>query len=491
MKKLHRALEGNALVVTMVTIALVAGFIALSIDLTGSVSRNVKRSLLLRQAINIGDAATEMAFADWRAACIQNYAVPAPKGKTFNNAALPSPSPGNFPGINYDLTNFDVVGLDSTWTPVSNSTTPDKTMGPNPQDYSYYYLATADVVIPTMTSKNPKSLTDPGNVVAKVRRVLEKYRHNKTDKAIDYKDDLEIHPGPTFVVNGDVHTNGNLYTAHSTLTLSGTTTYSGQWTVGFMPGDGQHNGEVPAMPSWGAGQPPAQEQAEVPFGIDIADYHSLIDNVSDTDPLYPYSYSNNANYTFKVTIDANNVVTIYNSKGVNITGITGNNANGQAAALFNSAVTTNDSIADNREGATTGTSKIRVVTLDVGAITAQANSAGNKIDFSSPVIYITDLSADPTGMTNKRAIRLKNGASLPPSGLTIASSNPVYIQGDYNTGMTSTQQPQSDITPDPTNEPSANPASPTVPGYTRVPAAVIADAVTVLSNSWSDSNGSI
>ena len=34
----------------------------------------------------------------------------------------------------------------------------------------------------------------------------------------------------------------------------------------------------------------------------------------------------------------------------------------------------------------------------------------------------------------KRGIRLKNGAIMPDNGITVASANPVYIQGDYNTG---------------------------------------------------------
>jgi hypothetical protein len=52
---------------------------------------------------------------------------------------------------------------------------------------------------------------------------------------------------------------------------------------------------------------------------------------------------------------------------------------------------------------------------------------------------------------------------LPSGGLTLASLNPVYIQGDYNVGQTSDYSD-------------------------RVPSAVFGDAVTILSNSWNDSN---
>ncbi|MDD5712248.1 MAG: PilX N-terminal domain-containing pilus assembly protein [Smithellaceae bacterium] len=80
---------------------------------------------------------------------------------------------------------------------------------------------------------------------------------------------------------------------------------------------------------------------------------------------------------------------------------------------------------------------------------------------------ITALSDPPTGSdpnilyvsSTSNSVRLVNGSSLPTGGLTVASSNPIYIQGDYNTA-------------------SAQPAS------------VIGDAITVLSNSWSDASSS-
>src|SRR5437763_15843773 len=59
--------------------------------------------------------------------------------------------------------------------------------------------------------------------------------------------------------------------------------------------------------------------------------------------------------------------------------------------------------------------------------------------------------------------------------MSFSAENPVYIQGDYNTGGT----PPSD---------SGTYTSPTVNGYTRVKAAVIGDAINILSGAWSDAN---
>jgi hypothetical protein len=67
----------------------------------------------------------------------------------------------------------------------------------------------------------------------------------------------------------------------------------------------------------------------------------------------------------------------------------------------------------------------------------------------------------------RRALKLVNGGinggvnNLPASGLTVASENPVYVQGNYNATTLATAEP-------------------------NVPAAIIADAITLLSNNWND-----
>ena len=65
----------------------------------------------------------------------------------------------------------------------------------------------------------------------------------------------------------------------------------------------------------------------------------------------------------------------------------------------------------------------------------------------------------------RRALKLTGGSSLRTSGLsglTIASENPVYVQGNYNSTAANT------------------------PTETHIAASVIADAITVLSNAWND-----
>ena len=82
----------------------------------------------------------------------------------------------------------------------------------------------------------------------------------------------------------------------------------------------------------------------------------------------------------------------------------------------------------------------------------------------------------------------------------MVSANPIYIQGDFNTGRgydnntNGTSNGKPDGLPDNNVNPPSNsglPAdagTPQVAGYKRQPCSIIADAVNVLSNKWNDTN---
>ncbi len=138
------------------------------------------------------------------------------------------------------------------------------------------------------------------------------------------------------------------------------------------------------------------------------------------------------------------------------------------------AITTNQTIQDNREAAT-----IRLATLDVSKLVTSVSSGNPNYTSSSftNIIYIYDSSATSGA---RRAIRVKGGTKVPTSGLTIVSNNPIYIQGDFNTGGS----PPSDSTSQ------NDPTTPQVSGYTRAPCSVVGDAINLLSNVWNDANSS-
>jgi hypothetical protein len=87
----------------------------------------------------------------------------------------------------------------------------------------------------------------------------------------------------------------------------------------------------------------------------------------------------------------------------------------------------------------------------------------------------------------RRALKLVNGGrgNLPANGtqgLTVASENPVYIQGNYNACTNAVPNQGNNF--DPACAGGAGFGN--QPGVDHVSAAVIADAVTLLSNSWND-----
>ncbi|MFH0786442.1 MAG: PilX N-terminal domain-containing pilus assembly protein, partial [Pseudomonadota bacterium] len=138
---------------------------------------------------------------------------------------------------------------------------------------------------------------------------------------------------------------------------------------------------------------------------------------------------------------------------------------GTASLNVNPVSTGSTALYDQREG-----HSMTVTTVDIGKLEQSTNAmtalnnppvVGGTVQDAN-ILYIESSSVNS-------AVKLINGATLPSIGLTVASKNPVYVKGDYNT----------------TNNPTGNPVN--------NPAAILADAVTVLSNNWDDahSNSSI
>ena len=106
-------------------------------------------------------------------------------------------------------------------------------------------------------------------------------------------------------------------------------------------------------------------------------------------------------------------------------------------------------------------------TLDIYGMTPMAGAGGAPLD-PTATVYGTVLNA--VARTNppiffRRALKLVNGGlgNLPVDGLTVTSENPVYVQGYYNANASGFGDPHAS-------------------------AAIIADAVTLLSIAWNDWN---
>jgi hypothetical protein len=489
--------SGSSLVVVVVIMATLLVIVGMAAEYTTTVNRLVQRTTTQQNALSAADATIEVLFTNWRAICRATPTTPLPSN-SFSSISLPTNTILSLPASSkfakagslsdltdeydptYTVSNVKIVAVNGTLQPLAGpgiapvpAVGMSQTGSINTTSASYNYIASADVTLPALS----------GNVIAKVRRVFSKQQLSPWNWAIFYVDPLEIHPGPLFTVTGWVNTNSTLYTAHNTLTFADKVTYAADWFIGFMPGDGQHP-ETPASPNWPSNLPPARDTALQPFGMDSSaifsssdpnpnndSYHELIQipAAGYTDPLATSRYWNQASVAIK--IDAGNNVTIGqpNTDGT----ITPFNASNPLYVMFSGAISTNHPIQDNRETAT-----VRLVNLDVSKI--ENNTAGLAPTYKAAgfngIVYIYD-SSNTSG--SRRGVRLVNGSKIPSMGLTVASLNPIYVQGDYNTGGA----PLSDGSPgDPTN--------PQVSGYNRAPCAVIGDAVDILSNSWNDANSS-
>lgn len=493
---------GSTMLIVLTVLGTLSACVIAALNYTAVVSRDVMRSNTLRSSYEVGDGVMEYAFAHWREICRQQTNMQLPtetfniQYPTANFTGIPLPSQAIFSGVTsftastgdnpasgtpYTVANYKIVAVDPQLAALATTTTsPPPSRGQNLGSASYFYLASADVTLPAFAGKP---------IAVKLRRVFEKKLESPWSYAIFYADRLEIHPGPPFTVTGWVHTNERLYTGHSSLTFGSKVTYTDDWSIGFAPGDMSHTSDTPAAPGQPSNLPPARDQAKQPFGLDSTrifnstdtnpnndSYRELVEQPtsSSTDPIAEARYYNQADV--RVLIDASNVVTIKNKTDTTVTGSsTGNDL--KLYQTFTAALTKNESLKDNREAAT-----MRIATLNMDtiykALTPIASGGTGELVGTGfkGIVYISDTSGSSTV---KRGIRLKNGAKMPAGGLTVASDNPVYIQGDYNTGRTGTAET-------PSNTANNGTGNPVVAGYAKQPCAVLGDAVMILSNSWTD-----
>src|SRR5262245_9055975 len=279
--------------------------------------------------------------------------------------------------------------------------------------------------------------------------------------------DLEISPGPNMTFNGPVHANSNVYMgAGSTLSFDSTITSAGTiqrqikrtsdipW--GNDPSIKDANGNYRNLnfdhtyrPGFGSTWSAAawQAQATSTFGSTVRDSAMGVGQIVPPVPELFYNPSNPDVIAHQLIEVANagdaadlRAAKMYSKAGLKIVDGVATDQSGNGVTLP-AGVITSKSFFDAREDRT-----MSVVEVNVGLLRSSGAAPANG------VMYVA------TTGTPGAAVRLVNGAQLPSQGLTVVSQNPTYVQGDYNT-------------------------------VNKVPAAVLADAITVLSNRWA-SNGS-
>ncbi len=535
MKKPSRSISGSGLLAVIFTMSVVAGLVAAVYSVTSTQVAVARREVTRAAAVTYGDGVMESLFDQWRNAMI-SVSNTTDRASGLTNAALSStlalPTSTNLPPPpDVSVLSWSVTAQ----TPLLAPTT-DSAGRPTPENGTnsslrvrLYYLATVTVQHPGLA--NNRTVTLQRAFVRAGRNVFDNFFFGTQPK-------VEFHPGPPMYVSGTAYIGGDLFTAHNSLHFTQDVTYTGTHTLDFRPEDSRYGVETPnittggSTPSglddnWDVNNPPrygAQQKLldtplssldpnfiDDPSANDVDSdgnnnnngFHEIIEEQntvgpSNPDPLQLDSTTSErlaSNADYRIYVDSTNNITIY--KGASGSALSTSNPEYMA---INAALTTNTAVKDARQG-----DNVRNVTIDVSKITSAYTSS--KISDTvgggdGLLFYVRDKSVGTSVITNvvdsssgattsvtsagQRGIKLVNGASLPACGLTIATPNTVFIQGDYNTGTTSSAKPPSNTASSYT-PPTDNP-NPYVTGYNRAASAVAGDSVNVLSNAWNDAN---
>ncbi len=338
-----------------------------------------------------------------------------------------------------------------------------------------------------------------------------------------FQNNMEFYRPATMIVGGLVHTNSSLWASSSssgTLTFTGNVSYAGNYSTTQDPpyasawSGWSANAQIkPTYPNGEANQVTKVPAAQ-PMGVSLTTVFNTLDANPNNDGYREIIEMPVAGFTDPAEVASrrmfNKAGLVVSIVGTTATVIPQNGTVVTPAQLLavQTAFTGKTTIYDQREG-----KSVDVANIDVSKLTPTLNTLSTSGGFNgvlyvvdnTPVVpatpYVPAVIADPKkgivgspaipanpGSPNVKTVRLQNGGVLPDSGLTIASQNPVYIQGDYNTGTNAANAPTK-VPANSTGNPN-NTDSPTVPGYTRKPSAVMGDAVMFLSNGWSDGNSS-
>ena len=305
--------------------------------------------------------------------------------------------------------------------------------------------------------------------------------------AIFYNMDLEINPGDTMTINGKVHSNNTIWatgnSAAKPLTFSNLVDYVTGYSNTRSTNDPStaRSGNVVNILS---GSPALGQALSMPIGtnndpsvvISVLGIPPVgIAPLSDAGQSYVYNQadlivSNSAagtNYVYYQNFNASPSQSLVPMDVTNVISGTTN---------YSYSFVTNVSFYDYREAKTVKAVQLNVGKLNTWLTTSVSGQTLNSKNNSGSItkghningVYVYN--SVPSTPSQLPAVRVMNGQQLPAGGLSVASPFPVYVMGDYNTTTNGTTF--STTLGDTVN--------------TR-PAALMGDAVTVLSSSWNDS----
>jgi len=286
-----------------------------------------------------------------------------------------------------------------------------------------------------------------------------------------YNKDLELLSTAGLVLEGPVHTNGDLYVGSAgTLDVIGPVTVSGSLYRGRKEADSCMVGPVRVIdPENPRELPTCSGSRRVIAQSELLPWRDMVKTGVDAlalppadvlDPVAGKIYWDSAD--LRIMLDLNQ-----SPPEIRVRDVDGSINNGKSVHLASCGVATQTStLYDTREG-----TSIEMLDLDVQGMLDclhSTNMLGTPLDETSDggLVWYLGVDGPNAGGINNYGVRLTNGGTLASTligapaivGLSIATGQAIYVEGDYN-------------------------------AVDKKPAAVLADSLNVLSNNWSDLAG--
>ena len=528
--------QGYALLITIVFIGIALLLLGSVMNWTYSSARQTARNKLYSSAVGAAEAADET---------VVGFLMRDFYQQTYNSVASYEtnlPAQDGWP-IQYSFSD-ESGNADHTSLILGDGTYGNNFPPPVYQALGWQYQGLNGYVITGIVSSTAAPLNQAYNVPTTVKEQFLLTSIPLCQFAIFYNMDMEICPGGSMTVNGPTYVNGTIYADPSqTLTFGGTVqTTASQVMYTNSPGDPQSHVQNPSV-VYSVTNSPATNQPTLtlpvgtnsfemtgtnnvitnsaasvsaildlpPAGVDPGSQlgqeylynqaNMVVSNSSDGTISAYFQNSNNVNRLTPIPYDAQtvtaNTVTngyttnyqtnitstpIYSGSGrhkklvgysyqTNVTAQTAPVTGTAYSTNFYYSFATNTTFYDYREGKT-----VQAVQLNVGALNSwltSTNGGGyNSQLYTDTGHYIDSVyvyNNAPSDNSDLPSVRVANGSVLPTQGLTVATPDPLYVLGNYN--ATGSALNTSDTS-------------------SSAPAALMGDAITVLSTTWNDSYNS-
>lgn len=349
--------------------------------------------------------------------------------------------------------------LDNT-TGVANRVAIAKTSGWTSSELESAFSSLRPVAATYRLAARVKPLTATGPASVAVAQYVQLASIPLCQFAVLYNLDLELTPTNHQTLTGRVHSNGSIYCQPDgkTLNFQGAVTASQEIFHDKNPLDPVTN-RIPGAINYLNDHSAGIKSFNLPLGTNYspADLHAIIDippaGEPVDSPLGQQRYYNKADL----------IILVSDTTGIAKSGAYNNFATTIPWTFLadtptsSGFINTSNTFFNKRENKT-----VQATRLDIDNFMADASLLAGFLGRPVKTIYIADQRSSPT---TQPGILLVHGQDLQHQGLTIATPNPLYVHDAFN-------------------------VSPVQAGTTlgTAPAALIADAITVLSPNWDNAN---